>query len=229
MSTAKRLTSISVTVLGSLALIALNSWGTLLSAGTWMPVTSKMRRTVVEIPETGPSHVVQRWEGKYLRLTNGSELHDLKRIGVGKSQKEGLLIDRSSSKSHRLQHTTRTAVLAQDNLVDRRTFANLSREKLVARGHKEEIVQGIPCFVRPVNTQGLENNDFYGRGCYSPEYDLYLYQEFEVTNQASGQRVRERTELYDLEIGREPMSGAVRIPDGFVIQEGLCSDCESQP
>ena len=219
MTTARRIAGIFTAILGVSVLAALTSWSAPPSAGTWMPVTSKMRRTVVEIPETGPSHVMQRWEGKYLRLTNGSELHNLSRVGVDESQEEGLLIDRSSSKSYRLQYVTRTAVVAENSLVDRRTFASLSREQLVALGRQEEIVHGIPCFVKPVSAQGVGNDNFSGRVCYSPEYDLYLYQEFQVTNQTSGLSVQHRTELYDLEIGREPASGAVGLPDGFVIQE----------
>jgi len=119
--------------------------------------------------------------------------------------------------------------MVQHGLADRRTFTQLSRGQLAAKGHPEEIVHGLPCFVDPAKNHGSapapENADISFWACYSPEYDLYLFQEFDMTNRISGLTVRQRTELYNLKLGSKPEQGAVGIPDGFVIQEGLCSAC----
>lgn len=205
------------------------SWGALAAADMWMPFVSQVRRTVTEVSEDRPNRITETWDGIHLRRTDGSELRKLELVRPTPPEPvlEGSFIDRPNKKAYRLLFPVRTARMIQNNLPGR-VDASRSREGLVGQGRQMEVVEGVPCFVVPVPAAAFGGDTFSGRGCYSPEYDLHLYQVLDRT-QVSGLIIRERTELYNLELGRAPEVDAVKIPDNFVARDDLCASCERNP
>lgn len=89
--------------------------------------------------------------------------------------------------------------------------------------------QDVPCFAMPVETISIGSTTFSGEGCYSTEYDLHLYQVLDRTIEESGLTIRIVTEMYSVKLGIDPGLDAVKLPDGFVVQDGLCSTCGTDP
>lgn len=203
-------------------LVPLVPQGAVEAADSWTPVVSKVRRTVTTIPPQGHPEVTQLWEGTFARSHDGSQLLKLKCKKPHGITDVARFVDRPNGKSYNLNYSTRTAVLSEDSMPSRDDKIS-ARRRLRSLGRQTEVVLGIDCFVIPVRptTPGVS-----GRGCYSPEYDLHLYREIDVTDRF-GTVVRNRDEYYDLEIGRTPDGGKVELPAGFVIQEALCSRCSS--
>jgi len=192
-----------------------------------MPVVSSLRETVTEITPSGQETVKETWEGVYSRTFDGSALRTLTRVYPKETQPEskGILIDRDSQKVYELVFHIKTAVLRQDTLPDSKEEPSAARARALAAYRNEKTFQGIPCFIMPVETTEFGGVRFSGHGCYSTEYDLHLYQQIDRTVIESGVTNRTITEMYKLEIGRDPGSDSIRIPNGFVVQEGLCTDC----
>ncbi len=205
------------------------SWGALAAADMWMPFVSQVRRTVTEVSDDRPHRITETWDGIHLRRADGSELRKLELVRPTPPEPvvEGSFIDRPNKKAYRLIFPLRTARMIQNNLPGR-VDPSKSHEGLVGQGRQVEIVEGVPCFVVPVPPTVFGGDTFAGRGCYSSEYDLHLYQVLDRT-QASGLIIREKTELYNLELGRAPEADAVRLPDNFVARDDLCASCERNP
>lgn len=201
-------------------------------ADNWIPVVAKLRRTVTELPDSGKPVETEVWEGTYLRDFRGSELEKLEKIRPRPAQPmhQGRFVDRSGRKGkvYKLAFRTRTALLMQDNTPERPVPA-VSREQLRTAGREEDRVHGIRCFVIPMETTLFRGVEFSGRGCYSPEYDLHLYQVLDSTVRGSGLTTRTRTEFYDFQLGAAPTADKMRLPTGFVVQESLCSACSGTP
>ena len=194
-------------------------------AETVMPIVAKTRRTVTEVSRNGPPQVKRSTEGEYLRSFDGSYIQWFNQPGVGPV--DGTLFDAASGKSYQLHYSTRTAVLRSVSRLHETT--GQSRDGLVASGREEKVVEGVSCFVIPAMVDvPFDGASATGGACYSPEYRLFLYYEAGLTNLSTGTTMLWRTELYDVEIGRSPSQDAVALPDGFVIQESLCTICDRQ-
>lgn len=230
MYSSRRFVSICVAVLAGLAMFGVRHWSSSAATDTWIPVVSKMRETVTEIPSSGPESVTETWDGTYLRDFDGSEVRKLQRVSPSEPQEaeKGAFIDRSNQSFYDLDFSTRTAVLQQSNLAGRED-PSAARAKALSLGREEEVFQGISCFVMPMDPAEFGGVTFSGKGCYSPEYDLHLYQVLSRTDKASGLTIKTVTEMYDLEVGRAPEPDTVKLPDGFVVQDSLCSACGSEP
>lgn len=223
---------IAIGVLGGLGLVGLESWQLQANTDNWIPVVARLRRTVTELPANGDPTVQEIWDGVYLRDFRGSEIQKLEKIRPRPTQPthEGIFIDRSGrqGKAYKLAFPTRTALLQHDS-VPGRPVPTASRDRLLAAGREEDMVHGIRCFVVPVETHTFGGVDFSGKGCYSPEYDLHLYQELDRTVRESGLTIRTRTEFYDFQVGVAPAADKMRLPPGFVVQENMCPVCPKNP
>ena len=69
---------------------------------------------------------------------------------------------------------------------------------------------------------------FWGKGCYSPEYDLRLYQLLDRTVRKTGLTIRTATEFYDFQLGSVPAADEMRLPPGLVVQDGMCPACDDE-
>lgn len=191
---------------------------------TWTPVVSKIRRTVTEIPPTGQPEVTQIWEGVFFRSHDGSRMEKLERVRPRAYAMTGFFVNRPKGKAYDLNYSTRTAVLLQKDMPSRGD-RNSVRRQLEALGRQKKVFLGIACYVMPVE---MVPPIAGGEICYSPEYDLNLYIETDITD-GTGRLVRHRHEHYDLEIGRTPAAAAVGLPPDFVVQESMCSGCSGKP
>ena len=216
-------------ILASASVVFLASWTATATSDTWTPVVSKLRRTVTQIASDGTETVTESWEGKYVRAFDGSALRTIKRITPEEDEpaQTGSFTDRTKQKTYALVFPTMTAVVKQDGLGGR-PDPSATRESALSRGREEKVFEGIPCFVMPVETTELEGTVFSGSGCYSTEYDLHMYQVLDRTIEESGLTIRTVTELYDVQLGIAPEVNSVKLPDGFVVQDGLCSACSPE-
>ena len=194
-------------------------------AETVMPIVAKTRRTVTEVPRSGPPQVKRSTEGEYLRSFDGSYIQWFNQPGLGPV--DGMLFDAASGKAYQLHYATRTAVLKSAGRPH--DILDVPRDRLVADGREEKFVEGLSCFFIPAMVPEPPTGvSVSGGACYSMEYRLFLYHEFGVTTLSTGTTVLSRTEMYDVEIGRSPSQGAIALPDGFVVQESLCESCARQ-
>ena len=220
------------TAIGGLALATLIAGDLQGAADSWVPVVAKLRRTVTELPADGKPVVQEVWEGVYLRDFQGSERRELEKVRPRPTERtrQGSFIDRSGrqGKTYKLVFPTRTALLQQDNTPGR-PVAAMSREQLRAEGREEDFAHGVRCFVVPVETTEFGGVAFSGKGCYSPEYDLHLYQLLDRTVRETGLTIRTATEFYDFQLGSAPAADEMRLPPGFVVQDGLCPACDGGP
>ena len=216
-------------ILAGTSIVFLTSWTTTAASDTWTPVVSKLRRTVTQIASDGSETVTESWEGKYLRDFDGSELRTIKRITPEEDEpaQTGIFTDRANQKAYALVFPTMTAVVKQRSLGGRQD-PSVARERAHSQGREEKVFEGLPCFVMPVETHETEGSTYSGSGCYSTEYDLHLYQVLDLTFEETGLTIRTVTELYDLELGIAPKVDSVKLPDGFVIQDGFCPTCSPE-
>ena len=191
---------------------------------TWMPVVSKIRRTVTEIPPTGPREVTQIWEGVFFRSHDGSRMEKLERIRPRAYAMTGFFVNRPKGRAYDLNYSTRTAVLLQKDMPSRGD-RNSVRRQFEALGRQTEAFLGIARYVMPVEVVPPTAG---GEICYSPKYDLDLYVEKDFTA-AADRLVRHRYEHYHLEVGRTPSAAAVSLPPGLVVHESMCPDCPDKP
>ena len=187
------------------------------AADSWTPITSKLRRTVTEIPSDGPSKVHEVWEGVSLRTHDGSRLERLERIRPGPHAASGIFDDRPKGKFYTLSYSTKTAVLEHDGQPSSRPDGSRTTSRSRDSDQQTEVIAGIPCSVTAMQG-GMPGGT--GKTCYSREHDLTLYFEVDVPD-GSGGVVRHRQEHYQVEIGRTPPPGEVAMPEGFVIQANV--------
>lgn len=219
-------------LLGIVSLAALGCRDRDAPEDTWVPVVAKVRQTVTEHPATGASVEKGVWEGSYLRDLRGSELRKREQVFPRPAQPklEGTFVDRSRPqwKAYRLGFPKYSPIMSSSEAPARPDPAT-SREQLISAGRQEDTVEGIRCFVVPFETRASDAVSLGGRGCYSPEYELHLYQELDSTVHESGLTVRTRRELYDIQLGVAPAADQMCLPPDLIVQDSKYQTCPDKP
>lgn len=194
---------------------------------TWVPAVAKVRRTVTEIPAAGAPVEMEVWEGSFFRDFRGSQLRRLEQIFPRPSQStlKGTFFDRSGPqwKTYRLEFPTYSPISSLGTAPERPDPV-ASREQLISAGRREDIANGIPCYVVPFGDQAPGAVGFSGRTCYSPEYELHLYLELDRTGE-DGSTLRERTEFLDFQLGVAPDADEMCFPPGLAVQDSIYRTC----
>ena len=219
-------------LLGIVSLGALGCQDRYATEDTWVPVVAKVRRTVTEIPATGAPVEKEVWEGSFFRDFRGSELRRLEQTFPPQSQPttlKGTFLDRSRPpwKTYRLEFPTYSPI-SSPGVAPERPDPVASREQLIAAGRREDIANGIPCFVVPFGSQAPGAVGFSGRTCYSPEYEMHLYLELDRTGE-SGSTERARTEFLDVQLGVAPDADEMCFPPGLAVQDSIYQTCSDKP
>ena len=217
-------------LVGILSLAGLGCQGRYGGEEEWVPVVAKLRRTVTELPASGTPDEKEVWEGVYLRDFRGSEIRKLEQVSPRPDEPRllGTFLDRSGPQ----WKTYRLGVPAESPLTQpavERPDPAASRDQLISAGRQEDEAHGIRCFVVPIESQAFTRVVIGGGGCYSPEYDLHLYQELDRTVPESGLTIRTRTEFYEFQLGVAPAADRMCFPPGVVVQESKYPTCSEEP
>jgi hypothetical protein len=171
-----------------------------------MPVIAKVRDTA-EVMLNGKVIETHVREGVFLRTSTGSELRRWTTkdgVPVQGEMAMGSLLDKQHNVNYTLDYQGRNAYVHTPPPATPPVRPGSQGPHPLG----ETIVQGLTCTLFPIyRLNAGESPTQIGRHCLSKQYDLDLRQEMTLeAGSPTGKTVRQRTELYDIQLGVEPDS-----------------------
>ena len=172
-----------------------------------VPFSAKSTITEYRIMPDGSRKLVNKLEGVYLRMPNGSELRTFK-DSLGSAKMTGTYVDADAKIAYHVDYLTHQAVVKQ-HITGRfpRVFHSPAANLIAGT----QVVNGTTCELIRNPLNGLQNDT-----CVLEKENIVVKSEYEQ-RWAGGAGMHTVEELSDLRVGDMPNQNDVKLPPNFTI------------